>query len=107
MLGIRAGDAEHRFTGIWFVLVNGRLFVRPWNDAASGWHRELVRDGTGAIRLGETEIRVRARGARGERLYDAVDAAYAEKYPTKGSQKWVRGFALPRRRKTTLELLPR
>ena len=106
MLGIRAGDAEHRFTGIWFVLVDGRLFVRPWNDAPDGWHRAFLRDRTGFIRVGETEIPVRGRGARGERLYDGVDAAYAEKYPTKASQKWVRGFALPRRRKTTLELLP-
>src|SRR5262245_19625342 len=106
MLGIRAGDEEHRFTGIWFVLVEGRLFVRPWNDAPGGWHRAFLRQRTGAIRVGEREISVRARGARGGRFHDLVDAAYAEKYPTKASQKWVRGFALPRRRRTTLELLP-
>ena len=37
----------------------------------------------------------------------AVSRAYGEKYPTKGSQKWVRGFAEPRREKNTLELVPR
>ena len=36
-----------------------------------------------------------------------IDAAYAEKYPTPGSRKWVRGFRTPRRRATTLELVPR
>ena len=37
----------------------------------------------------------------------AVTAAYAEKYPTKGSRKWVEGFAEPERMATTLEFVPR
>jgi len=105
MLGIRAGG-EHRFTGIWFVMIGRRVFVRPYYDKASGWHRVFRTDPRGAIRLGEKEFPVRARVIRGERLFDAVDAAYAEKYDTKASQKWVRGFRLARRRKTTTELLP-
>ncbi|MGH9856437.1 MAG: hypothetical protein ACRD4B_01215, partial [Acidobacteriota bacterium] len=52
------------------------------------------------------EIRVRAKKTSGERLLDAIDQAYGEKYHTPGSQKYVRGFALPRRRMTTLELIP-
>jgi hypothetical protein len=105
MLGIRAGS-EHRFTGVWFVLVAGRLFVRPWNDKPTGWHRALMRERRGAITLLKREIPIRARPSRGEGLFDAVDAAYAEKYDTNASQKWVRGFTLPTRRKTTTELLP-
>jgi hypothetical protein len=107
MLGIRAGTEDHRFTGIWFVVVAGRLFVRPWYDEPTGWHRAFAKDPRGAILVSDREIPVRARMTRGERLYDAVDAAYAAKYTTKASQKWVRGFALPSRRKTTTELLPR
>lgn len=42
---------------------------------------------------------------KGARLLDAVDAAYAVKYHTSASRKWVRGFARPRRRATTVELL--
>jgi hypothetical protein len=53
------------------------------------------------------EIRVRARKVRGERLLDAIDAAYGEKYNTPASRKWVHGFAQARRRKTTTEFLPR
>jgi hypothetical protein len=105
MLGIRAGP-DHRFTGVWFVLVAGRLFVRPWNDKPTGWHSALLRERRGAITLSNKEISIRARQSRGEGLFDAVDAAYAEKYDTKASQKWVQGFALPARRKTTTELLP-
>jgi hypothetical protein len=105
MLGIRAGD-DHRFTGIWFVMVRDRVFVRPWYDKPTGWHRAFGRAPRGAITVSGREVRVRARPVHGERLYDAVDAAYAEKYDTKASQKWVRGFRLVRRRKTTTELLP-
>jgi hypothetical protein len=107
MLGIRAGLEPHRFTGIWFVLVRDRLFVRPWNDRAGGWHRAFSKEPRGAILVYGREIPVRARSARGERLFDAVDAAYASKYYTKASLKWVRGFSLPRRRTTTTELVPR
>jgi hypothetical protein len=105
MLGIRAGD-DHKFTGIWFVVVGNRLFVRPWNDKPAGWHRALLRDRRGAIKVGDREIPVRARASRSESLFDAIDAAYASKYDTKASQVWVRGFATPRRRRTTTELLP-
>jgi len=107
MLGIRAGTEGHRFTGIWFVLVRGRVFVRPWYDKPCGWHRAFVREPRGAIAVSGREIAVRARRVRGERLWDAVDLAYAEKYNTAASRKWVRGFSLARRRQTTTELLPR
>lgn len=107
MLAIRAGMGDHRFTGIWFVLIKGRLFVRPWYDSASGWRQALLEDPRGTILVGKREIAVRARSARGERLFDAMDRAYAEKYATPASRKWVRGFKLPSRRRTTMELTPR
>jgi hypothetical protein len=107
MLGIRAGAAgDHRFTGIWFVMVGDRVFVRPYNDKATGWYRAFRKDPRGGITVGKREITVRARTARGSGLFDAVDAAYARKYDTAASQKWVRGFHQTRRRKTTTELRP-
>ena len=110
MLGIRAGAAgDHRFTGIWFVMVGDRVFVRPYYDEPTGWYRAFRKDPRGAITLGKDkrEIPVRARTARGSSLFDKVDAAYASKYDTAASRKWVRGFHQTRRRKTTTELRPR
>ena len=107
ILRIRAGTEDHRFLGIWVVVVGDRVFVRPWNDKPGGWRQAFLLNPRGAVRVDDREIRVRARTVRGERLFDAVDDAYAEKYATRGSQKWVRGFRVPRRRKTTMELLPR
>ncbi len=107
MLGIRAGAEPHRFTGVWFVLLGGRVFVRPWNDKPGGWHRAFLAEPSGTVLIFGREIPVRARKARGERLFDVVDAAYSKKYNTKASSTWVRGFSLVRRRRTTTELLPR
>jgi len=104
-LGVRAGT-EHRFTGVWVVMVEGRVFVRSWNDKPTGWFRAFRDEPRGSIRLGDREIAVRAKLTRSERLRAAVSSAYAAKYPTKGSQKWVIGFAEPQRERTTLELVP-
>jgi hypothetical protein len=105
ILGVRAG-AEHRYTGVWVVVVEGRAFVRSWNDKATGWYRAFRAEPRGSIQLAGRDIAVRARQTRGARLRDAVTRAYAGKYSTKASEKWVRGLAEPRRAVTTLELVP-
>ena len=105
IIGVRAGT-EHRYTGVWVVVVEGRVFVRSWNDKPTGWYRAFQAEPLGSIRLADREIPVRARRPRAERLRDAATRAYAEKYTTKGSQKWVRGFAEPDRVAATLELVP-
>jgi hypothetical protein len=108
ILGVRAGrGSDHRFIGIWAVVVEGRVFARSWKQARGGWYRTLLDDPLGTLQVGEREIRVRARHARSERIRDEVERAYAEKYPTRGSQKYVRGFRTARRRDTTFEFLPR
>lgn len=105
ILGIRAGTEPHRFLGVWVVVVNGRVFVRSWNDKPNGWHRVFLSDPRGAIQIGEREIFVRTKRVRSERILNAVDIAYGEKYNTPASRKYVRGLSRPRRRKTTIELV--
>ena len=107
ILGVRAGT-EHRFTGVWVVTVDGRVFVRSWSDKPTGWYRAFLDEPLGVIQAPSgREISVRGKKVRGERLLDSIDAAYAEKYHTPASLKWVRGFKTARRRATTLELTPR
>jgi hypothetical protein len=108
ILGVRAGArSDHRFIGIWVVVVDGRVFARSWTLKAAGWYRRFLGDPLGTIQVGERQLRIRAVPARGERIRDAVERAYAEKYSTPGSVKYVRGFRTPRRRETTVEFLPR
>lgn len=105
ILGVRSGD-EHRYTGVWVVVVERRVFVRSWSDKPSGWYRAFRAEPRGSISVGEKAIAVRAAHVRSERLRHAVSEAYAAKYDTKASEKWVRGFAEPDREATTLELVP-
>jgi hypothetical protein len=104
-LYIRAGT-EHRFIGIWGVVVGGRVFVRSWSLKPRSWWRTFLEDPRGAIRIGEREIPVRARPARGAALNDAVDKAYLEKFPTPGWIKYAKDLARAKSRGTTTELLP-
>ena len=105
ILGVRSGS-EHRYTGVWVVVAEDRVFVRSWTDKPTGWYRAFRKEPLGAVSIGDKEIPVRAVPVRSDKLRGAASAAYAAKYNTKASQKWVRGFAEPEREATTLELLP-
>lgn len=105
IIGVRAGT-EHGYTGVWVVVVDSSVFARSWNDKPTGWFRAFKKEPRGTIQLGDREIRVRGKVVRSTRMRDAVTAAFAEKYPTKGSRKWVEGFAEPERVVNTLEFLP-
>jgi hypothetical protein len=105
-LAIRAGH-EHRFIRIWAVVIDGRVFVRSWTNSPGGWYRTFLEDRAGAILVGDREVRVRVRPARGPRLNEAIDRAYLEKFPSKGWRKYAVGLAEPARRATTTELIPR
>ena len=108
ILGIRAGRrVDHRFTGVWPVVVEGRVIVRSWTVKAGGWFRTFLEDPVGTIQIGDRELRVRAVRVRSERLRDAVEKAYGTKYNTPGSRKYVRGFRTARRREATIEFVPR
>lgn len=108
ILGIRAGArSDHRFTGVWPVVVNGRVFARSWTLKPDGWYRTFLDDPRGTLQIGERQVPIRAVRVPNERIRDAVERAYAEKYTTPASRKYVRGFRSPRRREATMEFVPR
>ena len=51
ILGVRSGS-EHRYTGVWAVVVERRVFVRSWNDKPTGWYRAFLSEPRGSISLG-------------------------------------------------------
>ena len=105
ILRIRAGTRSHRFIGIWFVVVEDRVIVRSWSLKPAGWYRTFLCEPQGAIQLGKSEIAVRAKPVKNERLRHAVDRAYLEKYNSPGSLKYARDLAQPKCRATTTELV--
>ena len=106
ILRIRAGSKPHRLIGIWAVVVEGRVFVRSWSLKDRSWYRTFLEEPHGVIEVSGRSLPVRAIFTRSERLKDAVDEAYAEKFNTPGSRHFVRGFAHKKRRNTTTELVP-
>ena len=107
ILGIRAGSSDHRFIGVWVVVVDGRVFIRSWGVKRGGWYDAFREDPRGKIQAAGREIRVKAITQVTERMKAAVDDAYAEQYPTPASRKYVQGFARSKRRRdTTTELVP-
>lgn len=105
ILGVRAGT-EHKYTGVWVVVVDDRVFVRSWNDKPTGWFQSFQQEPRGMIQAEGLELSVKGKAVRSARIRDAVTKAFAEKYPTRGSRKWVEGFAEPQRVLTTLEFVP-
>lgn len=106
ILGLRAGTQPHRFIGIWAVVVEGRVFVRSWSLKPRSWYRTFLEEPQGAINVDGREIAVRAVRTRSERLKDAIDRAYLEKYHTKGSIQYARDLGSEKSRATTTELVP-
>jgi hypothetical protein len=107
ILGIRAGTKPHRIIGIWAVVVEGRVFVRSWSQKPRSWWRTFQEEPRGIIEVDGKQHKVRAVFTRSERLKDAVERAYAEKFNTPGSQVFVKGFKNKKRRDTQTELVPR
>src|SRR5437762_544047 len=106
ILGIRAGTQPHRFIGIWAVVVEGRVFVRSWSLKPRSWYRTFLKEPRGAVQVAGREIPVRAVRTRSNRLKDAVDRAYLEKYKTPGSVKYAKDLGRPKSMATTTELVP-
>ena len=106
ILGIKAGEGEHRFIGIWAVVVENRVFVRSWSLKPRSWYRTFLEEPRGLINVAGREIKVRAVHTRSERLKQVVSQAYLEKYNTKGSIKYARDMGRAKSRATTTELVP-
>lgn len=66
-------------TWIWSVVVDGTVYVRAYNGAASRWHRSALKQGAGRIRAGGTDAEVTFTPVDGG-INDRIDDAYSTKY---------------------------
>ena len=105
-LAIRAGTGNHRFIGIWMVMVEDRVFVRSWSVKPDGWYRAFLKEPRGAIKVSDREIDIHTVPVKSKRLRDAIDRAYLEKYKTPGSLKYAKDLGSAKSRATTIELVP-
>jgi len=101
-----AAIRDGSYLGIWAVVVEGRVFVRSWSVKSRSWYRTFLEEPHGAVEVAGRQIPVRALRTRSERLKDAIDRAYLEKYNTKASIPYARDLGRPKSRATTTELRP-
>src|SRR5215469_8211615 len=100
---VRAGTSKHRFIGIWFVMIAGRIFARSWSVKPDGWYHTFLKKRGGAIQVAKTEIAVRVVRTRSKSLKDTVDRAYLEKYTSGGEVKYAKDLITEKSRATTVE----
>ncbi len=107
VVGIRAGRKRHRVIAVWVVVVRNRVFVRSWSLSPNGWFHKFLIDPTGLLTVGSRRIPVSAIHIRSDALKREVSRAYADKYTTPGSSRFVKDLSRKRCRDATIELQPR
>lgn len=106
VIGVRAGDNDHRFTPVWSVVVDGRVFIRSWALSDRSWFSAFRDEPFGVVQIAGVEHLVRAELTTDDAKLDAVDQAYRIKYHTPSSTKYVADINSARSRATTTELVP-
>lgn len=106
VIGVRAGSGEHRFTPVWSVVVDGRVFIRSWAVSNRSWFTAFRDEPSGAVEIAGVEHPVRAVLITDAATLDAIDEAYGGKYHTPSSARYVADLNSERSRATTTELVP-
>lgn len=105
-LYLQAGTDQHRFIRIWAVVVEKRVFIRSWSLKPRSWYTAFLQEPRGVFQVGDRKIPVRATHTRSERLNDAIDRAYLEKYNAQTEISYARDLGTAKSRATTTELGP-
>lgn len=101
---VRTDGAQHRWTPIWAVCVDGQVYVRTWYRRRTGWFGHALRSHRARVRVPGVEagVAVEDVGEGSGDLRKSIDAAYRSKYGRAGSASMVDDTAAG----TTLRLSP-
>jgi hypothetical protein len=105
---VRAGEEREKFTGIWMVVVDGRIFGRSYYGAERSWYTALLNGHNGSVKCGKEIIPVKGlKPADIGSISGAINKAYEKKYLVKSyNKKWVDGLCEPERVDRTMEFVP-
>jgi hypothetical protein len=105
---VRAGKNRTKFTGIWMVEVDGRIFGRSYYGADRSWYATFIQGDDGDIKCGKEIISVKGVKPTDLRsVTEPINKAYKKKYLVKShNKKWVDGLCEPERVERTMEFLP-
>ena len=105
---LRAGKGRSKFTGIWMVEVDGRIFGRSYNLSERSWYTAFSNGDGGDLKCGKEIIPVKGlKPADINKITEAINKAYEKKYLVKTyNKKWVDGLCQPERIARTMEFIP-
>ena len=104
--GVRAGKDREKFTKIWMVHINNRVFARSWYKRERSWFTAFLQHGEGEINYGGKIIKVKAiKLDRKDSMHKKINKAYIEKYTRPGDVKFAAGFSDPGYADFTMEFI--
>jgi|SRR5689334_15616766 len=105
---VRAGDEREKFTGIWMIVVDGRIFGRSYTLSERSWYTALANGEAGDIKCAKEVVPVKGKKPEDiDAISGAINNAYEKKYLVKSyNKKWVDGLAEPERVARTMEFIP-
>jgi hypothetical protein len=108
IIGVRSGKHRTKFTGIWMVEVEGRIFARSYSLSERSWYSTFLAEKEGSIRCGKLVAAVHGVKPRDlTALTPSINAAYEKKYANRPhNRKWVDGLNQPARIAKTMEFIP-
>lgn len=105
---VRVGKDREKFTGIWMVVVDGRIFGRSYYGAERSWYTALLNGDSGDIKCAKETIPVKGQKPSDiNTINRRINKAYEKKYLIKAyNKKWVDGLAELERVVRTMEFIP-
>ena len=105
---LRAGKDRSKFTGIWMVEVDGRIFGRSYSLSERSWYTTFLDGESGDLKCGKEIIPVKGlKPADVNAITEAINKAYEKKYLVKGyNKKWVDGLCKTESVERTMEFIP-
>src|SRR4030095_9224597 len=81
---VRAGKNRTKFTGIWMVEVDGRIFARSYYGADRSWYANLIQGDDGDIKCGKETISIKGvKPTDLNAVTEPINKAYEKKYLVK------------------------
>lgn len=106
LVEIMGGIEREKFTEIWMVNVEDRIFARSWNRSDKSWFTEFKKSGSGKIKFGKNIVNVKGiKIDKDDEINHRIDNAYLEKYIQPENIKYAKGITQPEYADFTMEFL--
>lgn len=102
---IKTGTTRDKFTPIWMVSINNRIFARSWNKSENSWLNTLLNENYGQIQTGEKTYSIY--GVKifpNDPIQRKIDQAYLSKYTQPHNIPYAEGISKVEYHDFTVEL---